>query len=500
MQTSSHFKPVLLTGRNLTAQGLNQSGCSGHIAERSGYLPIGAQTYLGIPFDSGDGFFYVNDGTVNVTTEPFLGRWIIFLHSSETPNQQPGVDGIVQNYRGMPPLMEPVCDYVLRYEDGTTVTVPIRARMEICDTDIGWGNNPLLAQPHMRGYSVATATEDISAGRQPNGWWGGSQTRVAHGRPWDGLDQWVFALLNPHPDKMIVGLYIVRQGGNVFLFAVTATDIYGHPLRYGRRQKAVLTLTGKPNSSRDGLNLVDIDLGHIISVTPRLKYNPALWSAPCGPKPHADNEQPTIQDGEYIVEFDAHADACLYLGEERTALSVRDAQNNQDIHIAPAELPVTLKVIDPDKKPVPVRIHAHGIMGEYLPPRNRHRLPNPFWFEDYSADVERGRHHWCSYIDGTAEYLLPLGEVWFEVTKGFEIAPTRKCFTVTPETKEITIQLDHTLNWRAKGWVTADTHVHFLSPQTALLEGEAEGVNVVNLLASQWGELMTGQPQTLCWA
>jgi hypothetical protein len=39
--------------------------------------------------------------------------------------------------------------------------------------------------------------------------------------------------------------------------------------------------------------------------------------------------------------------------------------------------------------------------------------------------------------------------------------------------------------------VTADTHVHFLSPMSALLEGSAEGVNVVNLLASQWGELMT---------
>jgi hypothetical protein len=41
------------------------------------------------------------------------------------------------------------------------------------------------------------------------------------------------------------------------------------------------------------------------------------------------------------------------------------------------------------------------------------------------------------------------------------------------------------------GWVTADTHVHFLSPMSALLEGSAEGVNVINLLASQWGELMT---------
>jgi hypothetical protein len=47
------------------------------------------------------------------------------------------------------------------------------------------------------------------------------------------------------------------------------------------------------------------------------------------------------------------------------------------------------------------------------------------------------------------------------------------------------------LRWRERGWVTADTHVHFLSPQTALLEGRAEGVNVVNLLASQWGEMFS---------
>jgi hypothetical protein len=39
--------------------------------------------------------------------------------------------------------------------------------------------------------------------------------------------------------------------------------------------------------------------------------------------------------------------------------------------------------------------------------------------------------------------------------------------------------------------VTADTHVHFVSPHTAWLEGQAEGVNVVNLLASQWGRLFT---------
>ena len=53
------------------------------------------------------------------------------------------------------------------------------------------------------------------------------------------------------------------------------------------------------------------------------------------------------------------------------------------------------------------------------------------------------------------------------------------------------VEIEKVLPWREKGWVTADTHVHFLSPTSALLEGAAEGVNVINLLASQWGELMT---------
>ena len=39
--------------------------------------------------------------------------------------------------------------------------------------------------------------------------------------------------------------------------------------------------------------------------------------------------------------------------------------------------------------------------------------------------------------------------------------------------------------------MTADTHVHFISPQTAWLQGQAEGLNLINLLASQWGDLYT---------
>lgn len=55
----------------------------------------------------------------------------------------------------------------------------------------------------------------------------------------------------------------------------------------------------------------------------------------------------------------------------------------------------------------------------------------------------------------------------------------RKVVSVKPSTEEIVIRIDKVLPWREKGWVSADTHVHFLSPSSALLEGAGEGVNVV---------------------
>ena len=135
--------------------------------------------------------------------------------------------------------------------------------------------------------------------------------------------------------------------------------------------------------------------------------------------------------------------------------------------------------------------NIHGEAGEYLAPIDRHRIPNPAWFEDYSIDyLHKGTHN-CTYIPGEITIDLPLGNAYIEVSKGFEMKPVRKVISVKPSTKKIVIKIDRVLPWRERGWVSADTHVHFLSPSSALLEGAGEGVNIVNLLASQWGELMT---------
>jgi hypothetical protein len=140
---------------------------------------------------------------------------------------------------------------------------------------------------------------------------------------------------------------------------------------------------------------------------------------------------------------------------------------------------------------VAVKLHVHGEAGEYLAPVDRHRIPDTFWYEDWSVDYVNPGPHFCTYIPGETSIDLPRGRVYVEISKGFEIAPIRKIVRVEPATTELQFVVERVLPWRERGWVTADTHVHFLSPHSAHLEGVGEGVNVVNLLASQWGELMT---------
>jgi hypothetical protein len=138
-----------------------------------------------------------------------------------------------------------------------------------------------------------------------------------------------------------------------------------------------------------------------------------------------------------------------------------------------------------------VKLHIHGASGEYLTPVDRHRYPNSAWFEDYAPEFQHQGIHCTTYIPGETLVNLPLGPVYVEISRGFEIRPLRQTVRVERATETLTFEVEKVLPWRERGWVTADTHVHFLSPPTAQLEGAAEGVNVVNLLASQWGELMT---------
>jgi hypothetical protein len=288
-------------------------------------------------------------------------------------------------------------------------------------------------------------------------------------------------------------LILAPQQERAVVYGVSATRLAEHPLRPGVRRKLRLQLPpGAQLNAIGELDGVGIDLGVVISARAAFDYDEARW---LGAEPVV---LPNRSTNDVVIEYSAHPQARLYVatGEVQHAvydLSKLGALDGAPVivEVAPAQRPVMVRTVEKASgRPVAVRLHLHGAHGEYLPPRGHHRKVNPYWFEDNYAEFVNV-HNQYSYIDGECIVDLPLGEVFVEISRGHEVTPIRSRVTVTPETGTLTFELDKVLHWREAGWVTADTHVHFLSPQTALLEGQAEGVNVVNLLASQWGEMFS---------
>lgn len=267
------------------------------------------------------------------------------------------------------------------------------------------------------------------------------------------------------------------------------------PLRWEERRKALFRMPAgsifEPELDLHSLfSQIQLDLGQVISCSPLLEYPVGQWES------SRQNLQPERKSGEIIVEYSAHPDAHFHLFNN-SSVSVRELEEGVErassllTSVMAANKRVTLRIVEAGmNNPIPVKLHVHGPNGEYLAPLDRNRNPNPGWFQYYSNEFRHG-DHLTTYISGSTIIDLPLGDVYVEITKGFEVKPIRKTLQITSETEAITLEMEKVLHWRERGWVTADTHVHFLSPSTAMLEGAAEGVNVINLLASQWGELMT---------
>jgi hypothetical protein len=424
--------------------------------------------------------------------ERVKARWLVFMHTTDPEPLEWNEDGFIAPMRGAGRLAEHVADYVLCYDDGSEARFSILQRHHIGMLARPWGENCFQAVVHHKAWSARPPHEQAPSVTRPMPW-GAAQTRVVG--PWIfPWINWLWAWENPYPNKAIVRLRLEPHAGTTILSAVSAGDVSSHPLRWETRRKAILRLPkGEPFDSKvddHGLwRQIQLDLGQVISAQRRLIYPSNTWSDTY------NNQPPRVSKDEVLIEYAAHPDAQFHLPGRRpvpAATLERGRQTGFLTPVAPSTRRVHLRVIDAaTRRPVAVKLHVHGQAGEYLAPVDRHRIPNPAWFEDYSVDFLNQNIHCCAYIPGETVIDLPLGRVYIEVSKGFEIKPVRKVLNVSKSTQTITISLRNVLPWRERGWVTADTHVHFLSPPSARLEGAAEGVNVVNLLASQWGELMT---------
>ena len=499
---SSLFVPLTLKG-NVPLFKLAGIGISDQMSLALEYAPSGTCVAWGIPFEIGD-VVAITRQVVSIELSPTTMQWLVFMHTSDLRPAEHGSGGFISPMRGEGQLAEHVADYVMLYANGTEERVPIRRRHQIGTFQRRWGENCFEAVVHHKPYPRRTPHEQLSPG------WGWAQTRVVQPDDWLGGQwiNWLWAWENPHPDKAVVGIRFEPVSGLVIISAISAANTSSLPLRWQTRRKACLTLpqadTFLPGLDENGLlQQIQLDMGHVISATPRLIYTNDIW-----PETY-NNQIPDRSENEVLIEYAAHPDACFHLsnGQVIPVSQVESEQTTTPLQlVTPATQRVTLRAVERGSgKRLPVKLHVHGEWGEYLAPVDRHRILNPAWFEDYSVDfthldppdlgfnpfTKPVQAHSCTYIPGETTINLPLGKVYVEVSKGFEIRPVRKVVEVTPATREIVVEIEKVLPWREKGWVTADTHVHFLSPMSALLEGSAEGVNVVNLLASQWGELMT---------
>ena len=490
---TSLFAPVAIKG-NATFSQLVKAGAGKAMADVAAHAPSGKCVNWGIPFTIARPVV-IKDRTVTVKVHAFRAQWVVFQHASAPRPLPVNRDGFVTASRGKGQLGEHAADYVIVYADGSEERVPIRRRYEVADATRDWGENCLNAVPHHKPHPIRAHHETMIDDLLP-GNWGISQTRTndADRQPWMN---WLFAWENPHPRKQIAAIRFEPVSGALVISAVSQGNCSSTPVRWESRCKAMFALPRgvefEPDMDDHGqLAQLALDLGQVISATPRPIYPDRSWARTY------NNRVPEVSDRQIIVEYAAHPDASFYLRTGKTCrkipvAKVKGSTGSSSLKaIAPATQTVTLRTIDKaSRKPVPVKLHVHGKQGEYLPPIDRHRLPNPGWFEDYSIDFLHLGTHWCTYVPGETVLKLPLGRVYIEVSKGFEIRPVRKVVNVTRATDRIDIKIEKVLPWREQGWASADTHVHFLSPQSAMLEGSGEGVNVVNLLASQWGELMT---------
>jgi hypothetical protein len=483
--SSPYFAPLKLQAGSTG----NQVSLSDAIRAALERAPAGAWTSWGIPFEIGKPIVLAN-APVEVAIAPLKARWLVFLHTSDQRPSKPNQAGFISPMRGEGMLNEQAATYILQYANGKEERAEIRRRHQIGIFDHRWGEECFQCVPAPKPRPTRPHHEQPSTFR----YWGLTQTRIDYEFEEQPFIRWLWAWENPFPDQEIVGLRFEPVSGTTLVMGVSAGSVLDQPLRWQPRSKAVLTLpegtTFQPDLDEKGLLAqLQLDLGQIISARPCKQYPDDAWEA------SYTNQLPQDDAQRILIEYSAHPQACFHLWDGSTLpAAVLDSENRdrQLQVVPPARQRVTLRVCERgSQRPTPVKLHLHGEHGEYLAPVDRHRIPNPAWFEDYSVDFVHAWNHPATYIHGETTVDLPVGKVYAEISKGFEIRPLRKVLEIGPDTETITIELDRLLPWRERGWVTADTHVHFLTPMSALLEGAAEGVNVVNLLASQWGELMT---------
>ena len=370
-----------------------------------------------------------------------------------------------------------VAEYELAYADGSRAVQPVRARFEVTMNESpgpAW-----LAVPFCMGEATDPNAPPDDLERE----WALRGTR-----PPDGISL-LYAMPNPHPDKPLCSLTI--RGTLESPLAVAGLTLYrgaSHPLRHLPRRTYRIHMPG----GQAKVERAEVDLGGVARIEQAEGPRGRRW---------LNYGKGLAGKGETLLELFGAADAIITvkleggrtpekfsLGEAFHCGRAKSSSGGAELHVLGRERQ-WMNVVVRDSAtglPAPVRIHFSGSRGEYIAPYGHHAQVNGGWLMNHGSDLILAGQSYA-YVPGEFATELPVGDLYVELSKGFEYRPVRRKVTIAPGQKVLELTIERQMDWRSRGWVSSDTHVHFLSPHTAWLEAQCEGVNVVNILGTQWG-------------
>ncbi len=473
-------------------------------------MPAGNQNFRGIPFQLGPGDVAAKrwivlsthtDGSSTANLEVPIHKpatYVCVAAFCDWDNNDPPTPG--KDYSEE--IGKLLGDLQMVYEDGSTKSPPMRRRFEVNTPRVPWGHLAFTSLPHQLDGprqltdSLPNATE-----------WGNLQTTArdnsySAGAPFGTL--WVCALANPEPARTLQALRLRAAGEDpLVLCGITLFHGRENPLRLERLSLYRFTLPETTDRLAERWK-VEVDLGIVARTYTVADFNPDAWLA--ASRVAIGERAEAARGGRFLyAEITASRAATLVLADTKTGIrypfDLAQVEPEKELEGKPGGAQVEIlehqkawlhaRVVDAaTHRPTPVRLAFRSKEGRYIPPYGHRTEINDAWFQDYGADVKALDSSYA-YVDGALQVELPAGDVYVEISKGFEYQPVRKRLKIEPGQRELELEISRFADLRARGWVTADTHVHFLSPTTAVLEGQAEGVNLISLLAAQWGDLFT---------
>ena len=484
-------------------------------------LPAGRQVFHGLPFDLGPAgarrrWILIDRALTVDLAGSGPASHLLVAHLCDAWRDDAGTRPAGLALGHVVPVGEPLARYTVVDRSGARTSRLIRRRFEVNDGILGWGSAAFAALPHVenevidwRGPHAAQVPGRYAPAGQSGsltimpGVYGTSQTGVSDFVPsaTDDALLWLLAIeLGPGAEPVALELESLgggRPGSDLIVAGVTVFNGTADPLLRSPRFQIRVGGAGGPPS---------VDLGTIIRSRPGPPSaapggpadGPTGWGTP---RDHGSGRglDRAPDPGPQVVDLSLARDAIVSVDrwsvaghELLTGGPATLAAGPCSIEVlAPPDIPVRVQLIDPHTgEELPARIRFTAADGRYLPPVGHRDEVNPGFYEDPGADLVLGSSTYA-YVPGEFEIDLPRGVVEVEVVAGFSRRPLRARLEIDPATRELRLPLEPALDLPAGRWISADSHVHFLSPSTALLQAAAEDVQLVNLLAAQWGDLFT---------